>query len=218
MDQEAGEGEAEDGGYVLEGAVDAGFVEVAAGSFGRGFTFIGEEFVAVDTEEFSLGVAFLLLEALTKGAREWTAGDFPEFGYTDSGGVEFEGGSHGGVEFGFGCGGHLDQEHLVFEGVDGVDYIVVAVEIEAVDGFGGEDLFSCVDVGVGIDSKQIFFQGLDFYATDGLGSSHQLTVYVGVADTVAVNDRDIRHACTHEALDTPGSDAANAENYYFCAF
>lgn len=77
FDDEAGEGEAEDGGGVGEGAV---------GSVGRALG-LGNAFGGVDAAEFARGILFAAFEPLAQRAGEGAALHFPELGNGDLGGV-----------------------------------------------------------------------------------------------------------------------------------
>ena len=223
LDEETGEGEAEDGGGVGYGAVDLGFggaplviEEVLAtgtlGGFGTDalggattvvFAEVLEEFFAVDAFELLGGEGFLVAELATEGCGKGATFDLPEFGDGDFGGVHLEGGSHGGEEGGIGLSGTKDEVGFVFEGVDGIDDVVVGGEVEGVGGLGTVDGLDGSDLSGGVDVEEALFENIDFNFADGGGGCHELAVDIGGADTVGIDDGEVLDAGTDEALGTP---------------
>ena len=102
---------------------------------------VSQKLVAIDALEFSLGVLSLTLELLTECASQRVALYLPEFRHLDACGIEFQGGTHGGEEFGGGelCR-HQDKQGFVLQRVDGIDDIVIAVEVETLCCILREDL------------------------------------------------------------------------------
>ena len=100
----------------------------ASVSSARGaFPAIFQEFVAIDTHDFLFREKFFALELVAESASERASGNFPEFGDLDSRGIHLEGGSHRRKYGCFSFGRVIQQLHLVFEAVDGVDDVVECV-------------------------------------------------------------------------------------------
>ena len=60
-----------------------------------------------------------------------------------------------------------DQLQLVFQAVDGVDDVVVALQVEAVDRFGAENILYGSDFGRRVDVQKALTHSLDLDAPDG---------------------------------------------------
>ena len=101
---------------------------------------------------------------------------------------------------------------FVFQGVDGIDDVVVTVEVELLGGLLREYLLQRCDVGHGIDGEQTLAEGFHLHLADGLGGGHQLAVDVGDAYTVAVDEGEVADAAAHQALGAPRAYAAHAED------
>ncbi len=223
--------EPEDGGDVRQGTIDLGFgrtpfvveeVGVAGTEFGLGthtllratggvMAFILKQFVGIDARELVLGELLVALEAVAQSTRQGVALHLPELGHLDAGGVKLEGSTHRREETRLGLCGQQDEQCLVLQRVDGIDDIVVLVEVETVGGLFGKDLLKGSDLCRGVDSKESILERLHLDLTDGLGSSHQLTVDIGDAHAVGIDNGELTNARAHQTLGTPRTDASHAK-------
>ena len=224
LHEQAGQGEAEDGGDVGQGAVDLCFggaplvvdeggtphaarlglgfghradlgAEARLGAAGRVVPLVGEQFVAVDAEELAVGpLGTRSLELAAQCAGQRTALHLPELVDVNARGVEFEGGTHRREEEGTRAGGHADEQRFVAQAVDGVDDAVVVAQGERVGGLGREDVLYGRDLGVGVDVEQTALEGIDLDLAYGVGRGHELAVDVGDADAVGVDDGETPYA------------------------
>ena len=91
-----------------------------------------------------------VFELLTQGSTEGTAAHLPEFGHVYLGGVQFESRTHRGEEDGPRLAGPQYQQGLVLEAVDGIDDVVVLVQIEVIGRILIVYLLQGHDVGLGV--------------------------------------------------------------------
>lgn len=212
---EAGEGKAEDGGGVGDGAVDAG-LQAGPGVAGVRLRRVAEVLAVLgtpDADEFPLWVAARLLELLAEGAGEAVAFDLAELGALDLEGVHLERGAHRGEERDRGNGKRVaDQRRLAGERVDGVNDVVEAFEPEARRGRLVVDLRADIQFDVGVDGPQSLREHLNLDLSDGLRRGHQLTVDVRDADLVRVDEQQLPHPRADQRLGTPAADAAETED------
>ena len=177
-------------------------------------TLICEQLVTKHTLELLGREMLVALEAVAQGTSEGVALHLPELGDLNACGVKFQGGTHRGEELGTRLASHEDEEGFVLEGVDGVDDVVVAAEVELVGGLFRENLLQGGDVCRGIDAEETFLQSFHLHLSNRLAGGHQLAVDVGDAHAVAVHDGQMPDAAAHEALGTPGADASHTKEYH----
>lgn len=127
----------------------------AVGSAGAVAAFVGEEFVAVDAQEFACRKAVLTFESVSESASERAAFDVAEFGDFDARGVEFECRAHGREKARGQARGYFDEEGFVAERVDAVDDVIEIFEVEGFEGLGAEDFLERSDVGVGVNAQEV---------------------------------------------------------------
>lgn len=103
--------------------------------------------------------------------------------------------------------------HFVAEGVDGVDDVVVAVEVELSGGVGGIEHVHRIDACRWVDGEQALTHHFDFRHAYGGGKCRELTVDVGGGYVVEVDDVEVSDTGTHERLGNPAAYASHAEYY-----
>ena len=173
--------------------------------------FVLKQFVGIDARELVLGELLVALESVAQSTRQGVALHLPELGHLDAGGVELEGSTHRRVETRLGLRGKEDEQCLVLQRVDGIDDIVVLVEVERVGGLFGKDLLKGSNLGRGVDGQESILECLHLDLTYGLGGGHQLTVDVGDAHAVGIDDGELADARAHQTLGTPRTDATHAK-------
>ena len=102
--------------------------------------------VGIYAKKLLAGELLQLLELATKSTGKRVAADTPELGDTDACRVGLHGCSHRG-EYGGGtvtC--HKEQGRLVFQRVDGIDDVVILLQLELTGGICGETLMESLDV------------------------------------------------------------------------
>ena len=215
LDDKTCQHETEDGSDVSQRPIGLWFVE------GRrhlivcwGTAFVDQQFVAIDAEELVLGEHLVFLEPVSQRTSQRVALDLPELRHLDACGVQLECCTHGREQPGFRLASQEYERRLVFQRVDGIDDVIVAVELEAVGSLFGEDLLQSGNLSLGIDGEQTLLQGIDLYLTDGLRRRHQLAIDVGDTHPVAVYDGQQADAAAHQALGTPRPDTAYAKYDY----
>jgi hypothetical protein len=68
------------------------------------------------------------------------------------------------------------------------------------------------NLGLGVDTEQALFQGINLHLTNGLGGGHQLPIDIGDAHAVGVDNRQLAYATAHQTLGAPRTYAAYAKD------
>ena len=108
------------------------------------------------------------------------------------------------------CGKH--QPHFARDGVDGVDHVVILREIKLRFFSGQEKGLVCRHLTVGIDGADTGFRCVDLEFADGLARGKNLTVDVGQADPVVVDQVERARTGARQRLYGIAADAADAED------
>ena len=167
--------------------------------------------IIIDAAEFVPRVGVVLLVFLTDGGAERAAAHVPEFGYLHALRVDFEGGTHGGEEYGRGVGGPQDEVGFLLEAVDGVEDVVVGLHGERFGRLGAVGALDGRDFGVGIDLQQPILQRFHFHLAHGTRRGHKLAVDVARAYAVGIDQGQMRDPAPHEPFRAPAAHAAHAE-------
>ena len=192
---------------------DDGFgTEAGAGATGRHGAFVGQHFGRIDALELFARVLAYPFEPFAQGTRQRASLHFPELGHRHLGGVHLEGGSHGGVELARTFSGVQDQPCLVLQAVDGVDDVVIGFQMELRGVLGGVDFLDGVDFRLRVDVEQPFLERFDLDLSHRFGGGLELSVDVGDAHAVAIDDGEVADAVAHQALGAPAPDTAHAED------
>ena len=153
------------------------------------------QFVAIYAEELFAWHELALSHTFAHDSGEGVVAYFPELGTLDGEGVGAQGGAHRGEEGDAVEGGGVEDElYLVLEGVDGIDDVVIVLEVEVVLGVGTVYLLQSGDLSLGVDVEQSLAQGFNLYLANGLAGCHDLTVAVGDADAVGIDDGEMLNA------------------------
>lgn len=160
-------------------------------------------FIAEDAEKLAGGALAQVLEAKAQGTSQRTAFHIPELADSDARGVGLQGSSHRREKGGCGVGSSLDEQELVFQGVDGIDDIVVTTEVERIGRLFAVDGLNSDDVSIRVDGEQAFTKTRHLGNTHGERRSHELTVDVAGTDDIAINDSQMAKAGTDEGFGTP---------------
>ena len=105
-----------------------------------------------------------------------------------------------------------DKVYLVLEAVNGVDDVVVGLELEHLSVFGGINLLHGVDFSLRINLQKAFLQHLHLDHSHRFGGGLQLPVDVSDADAVAVHNGEVTDAASHQALGAPTAHAPHTED------
>ena len=105
-----------------------------------------------------------------------------------------------------------DEQSFVFQTIYGVDDVIVSFDLETISSFCAINLLERIDFGGRVDGQQAFFECFHFDLTDGFGSGHQLSVDVGYANSVRIDNGEIFDARTHQTFCAPASYSAYAED------
>ena len=197
VDNQRGKRKTKDGGDMDERPVDMFWF------VGRLLPSILLMFIAEDAEEFAGGTLAQVLEAHAQGTSQRTAFHLPELADADVRGVGLQGCAHRGEEGGCRVGGSLDEQKLVFQGVDGIDDVVVAAEVERISRLLVVDGLNSDDVSIWVDGEQPFAQTRYLGNAHSECRSHELTVDVAGTDNIAVDDGQMTDARTDEGFGTP---------------
>ena len=129
-------------------------------------------------------------------ARERADGGFINICHAEGGGVYLVARAHGADDRNARllCGKH--QPHFARDGVDGVDHVVILREIKLRFFSGQEKGLVCRHLTVGIDGADTGFRCVDLAFADGLARGKNLTVDVGQADPVVVDQVERASAST----------------------
>src|SRR5574344_2729886 len=204
LENERGEGEAEDGRRVGDGAVAVRLVrrEPVLSAFG-----------APHAGELPFGESARLLEPLAERAGEPVAFDLAELRRADLKGVHLERGTHRGEERdGRNREGVEDQRRLAGDRVDGVDRVIEGFESEGRGARLVVDLLTDVELHLRIDLAEALGEDLDLDPALGLRGRHQLAVHVGEADAVGVDEEELADPRADERFGAPAADAAESDD------
>ena len=153
------------------------------------------QFVAIDAEEFLGGHQSTLAHAFAHDGTKGVIANFPELGTPDSEGVCAQGCSHAGEEGDTIDGGGMNDElYLVFEGVDGIDDVVVVLEMELVFGVSGIGAMQSGNLCFRVYLEQSLAHNLYFGFAYSSGGGHHLTIDVGGTDAVGIDDGEMANA------------------------
>ena len=121
-------------------------------------TTVLQQFIAIHALELALGELLLRLEFLSQGACQGVALHLPELGDLDAGGVELQGGTHRREELRLGFRSHQNEQCLVLQRVNSIDYIVVAAYIETFGRLSSKDLLQGSNLCRGVYAQQTLYK------------------------------------------------------------
>ena len=110
-----------------------------------------------------------------------------------AGGVHLVARAHGADDGGARLLGLDHKGDLAGDGVDGVHHIVVLGKVELILRFGGEEGLVGRDLDVGVDVMDALFRHIHLVLAHRLAGGHDLTVQVGQADLVVVDEVQRTH-------------------------
>ena len=105
-----------------------------------------------------------------------------------------------------------DEECLVLQTIDGIDDVVVSLDLKTFGSFSAINLLECIDFGCWIDGQQALFECFHLDLTNGFGGGHQLSVDIGYTNSVGIDDGEIFDARANQTLCTPASYSSYAED------
>ena len=120
--------------------------------------FILQKFIGVDTHEFTLRILPVALKTLTQGTCQWVTLHLPELSRFDTCGVELQGGTHRREELRLGFRSHQNEQCLVLQRVNSIDYIVVAAYIETFGRLSSKDLLQGSNLCRGVYAQQTLYK------------------------------------------------------------
>ena len=173
---------------------------------------VGNELFAKHAAEFPARQTLRLLELAAQRGSQRTALHLPKFGNRNLRRVHFQGGAHRGEENRFRVGGAANEQHFVFQTVDGINDIVIGSEVEIVSGLFAVDFHQGLDFRLWINAQEAFAQCLNLHLPHCGGGGHELPIDIGDADAVGINNGEVAYARPHQALGTPATNAANTED------
>ena len=224
--------EAKDGRDMGRGAVDLGFrgapfvideVGIASSDDGLGThagisatggfsTFVRQHLGREHTKELFLRIGFRFSETLAHHAGQGTALHLPKLRHLYLGRIHFERSTHGREKLARAFGGVQNKVYLVLETVNGVDDVVVGLELELLGVLGGINLLHRIDLSLWIDLQKAFLQHLHLDHSHCFGGGLQLPVDIGDTHAVAVHDGEVTDAASHQTLGAPTAHAPHAED------
>ena len=184
IDDHRGECAAEDGGHLHEGAACLAGVRLLGG---------------VHATDFAIGMESDLLHPCADGFGECVAFDGHEFAGGHGGGVESQGGTHGGEDLHPAHARRVNNKVcLGIDAIDGIDE-----EVEGGKGFSFIHGVYRYDLGIGVDGQESFAENFHFGSADGLACSGELSVDVRGLDDVAIDEGEMDKPGTYERLGAP---------------
>ena len=129
-----------------------------------------------------------------------------------AGGVHLVARAHGADDGGARLLGLDHKGDLAGDGVDGVHHIVVLGKVELILRFGGEEDLVSRDLDVGVDVMDALFRHIHLVLAHRLAGGHDLTVQVGQADLVVIDEVQRTHTAAGQRLDGIAAHAADAKH------
>ena len=153
-----------------------------------------------------------LFQFLPHDPRQGAEGGLVDVRDLKSGGVQLVAGAHRADEGCTGGVGHLCQQELGGDGIDGIHHIVILGEVEFCCRIRQEEGREGTDLAVRVNGEDPLFGGIHLQLADSMMGGNDLPVDIRQADPVMVNQINGADAAAGQGLHHMAAYTANAEN------